>query len=192
VAIIGRHHPGASVELWGQDEARIGLVPIVRRVWALKGHRPVAQQRRRYEWLYVYGFVRPSTGQVEWFLLPTVNLELFQLALDSFADAVGAGANKRIVLVIDQAGWHMSKGLKMPEGLHLLPLPAYSPELQPSEKLWPLLRECVANKEVADMDTLEEELVTRCRELRDQPEVIFNHTLFDWWAHAALAERVAA
>ena len=190
--MIGRHHPGASVELWGQDEARIGLVPIVRRVWALKGQRPVAQQRRRYEWLYVYGFVRPSTGQVEWVLLPTVNLELFQLALDFFADAVGAGADKRVVLVIDQAGWHMSKTLKMPEGLHLLPLPAYSPELQPSEKLWPLLRECVANKEVADMDTLEEELVTRCRELRDQPEVIFNHTLFDWWAQAAQAERIAA
>lgn len=190
--MIGRHHPGAAVELWAQDEARIGLVPIVRRVWAPKGERPLAQQRRCYEWLYVYGFVRPSTGQVEWLLLPTVNLELFQLALDFFADAAGAGPNKRIALVVDQAGWHMSKKLNIPDGLHLLPLPAYSPELQPSEKLWPLLHEDVANKYIADMDTLEDVIVKRCRNLRAQPETIFGHTLFDWWAHAAEAERVAA
>lgn len=190
--MIGRHHPGASVEIWAQDEARIGLVPIVRRVWAPKGERPLAQQRRAYEWVYVYGFVRPSTGQVEWLLLPTVNLELFQLALDFFAEAAGASATKRVVLIIDRAGWHTSQKLKIPEGLHLLPLPAYSPELQPAEKLWPLLHEGVANEHIVDMDTLEEALVKRCRELRAQPEIIFGHTLFDWWAHAAEAERAAA
>ena len=192
MALIGRHHPGASLEIWAQDEARIGLVPIVRRVWAPKGERPLAQQRRRYEWVYVYGFVRPSTGQVEWLLLPTVNLELFQLALDFFARASQASINKRVVLVIDQAGWHFSKKLVIPEGLHLVPLPAYSPELQPTEKLWPLLHECMANIDVSDMDELEARLVKRCRQLRAQPDVIHSHTLFDWWAHAAEAERVAA
>jgi transposase len=188
--MIGRHYPGANVEIWAQDEARIGLVPIVRRIWAAKGERPIAQQRRAYEWVYVYGFVRPSTGQVEWLILPTVNLELFQLALDFFAEA--AGATKRVVLIIDQAGWHTSKKLKIPAGLHLLPLPAYSPELQPAEKLWPLLHESVANEYIADMDALEDVLEKRCRELRAQPETIFGHTLFDWWAHAAEAERTAA
>jgi hypothetical protein len=188
VALIGRHYPYAAVEVWAQDEARVGLVPIVRRVWATKGERPLAQQRRRYEWVYVYAFVRPSTGQVEWLLLPTVNVGLFQLALDYFATAVGAGPNKRVLLIIDQAGWHMSKGLSVPEGIHLLPLPSYSPELQPAEKLWPLLRECAANKDFVNMDTLEDQLVDRCRELRAQPEVISSHTLFDWWAHAAQAE----
>lgn len=107
--MIGRHHPEASIELWAQDEARIGLVPIVRRIWARRGKRPLAQQRRSYEWLYVYGFVRPSTGQVEWLLLPTVDVELFELALEHFAEFVGAGVNKRVVLVMDQAGWHMAK-----------------------------------------------------------------------------------
>jgi len=190
--MIGRHHPGAEVEIWSQDEARIGLVPIVRRVWAQKGVRPLAQQRRRYEWLYVYGFVRPSTGQVEWLLLPTVNVELFQLALDFFAKAAGVSGNKHVVLIMDQAGWHFSKKLKIPDGLHLVPLPAYSPELQPAEKLWPLLHECVANTDIIDMDELEDQLVKRCQELRAQPEVIFAHTLFDWWNHAAQAERGAS
>jgi hypothetical protein len=86
----------------------------------------------------------------------------------------------------------MSKKLKVPVGLHLVPLPAYSPELQPSEKLWPLLHEAVANDHIADMDSLEETLVKRCRELRAQPEIIFGHTHFDWWVHAAEAERSAA
>ena len=186
--MIGRHHPDAGVEVWAQDEARIGLAPIVRRVWASKGKRPLAQQRRRYEWVYVYAFVRPSTGEVEWLLLPTVNLELFQVALDYFASAVGAGANKRVVLIIDRAGWHMSKSLDVPEGVYLLPLPAYSPELQPAEKLWPLLHEPAANRDFDDMDALEDLLVARCQELRAQPDVISSHTLFDWWAHAAQSE----
>jgi transposase len=103
-----------------------------------------------------------------------------------------AGCAKRVVLVVDRAGWHMSKKLHVPDGLHLVPLPAYSPELQPSEKLWPLLHEDVANKNIADMDTLENLLVKRCQELRAQPEVIFGHTNFDWWAHVAEAECDAA
>ena len=189
---IGRHHPNASVEIWAQDEARIGLVPIVRRVWSPKGERPIAQQRRRYEWLYVYAFVRPSTGQVEWLLLPTVNLDLFQLALEAFAKASGANTHKRVVLVVDRAGWHLSRKLQVPEGIHLLPLPPYSPELQPAEKLWPLLHESVANKDVIDIDALEEQFVQRCRALRAQPSTISGHTLFDWWRHASRSERAAA
>jgi hypothetical protein len=188
--MIGRHHPNAAVEVWAQDEARLGLVPIVRRIWAPRGERPIACGRRRYQWLYVYGFVHPSTGRVEWLLLPTVNAELFQLALDFFAEAVGATDNKHIILVIDQAGWHFCKGLKVPPGIHLFPLPAYSPELQPSEHLWPLLREAVANQDLTDMDQLEDVIMARTRQLRANPELIHKHTLFAWWAHAAEAERL--
>lgn len=190
--MIGRHHPDASVEVWAQDEARIGLVPIVRRVWAPRGERPIAVGRRRYEWIYVYAFVHPTTGRVEWLLLPTVNTELFELALKAFAEAVGAGPQRHVVIVVDQAGWHMSQRLRIPDGIHLFPLPAYSPELQPSERLWPLLREAVANKDPADIDALEELLVHRCRELRSSPETIHANSLFTWWAHAAEVERLAA
>lgn len=190
--MVGRHHPTASVEVWAQDEARIGLVPIVRRVWAPKGQRPIARGRRRYEWVYVYGFVHPSTGRVEWLLLPTVNTELFQLAIDFFAKAVGASEARHVILVVDQAGWHITKKLQVPVGIHLFPLPAYSPELQPSERLWPLLREAVANQDLGSLDELEDLLEARSQQLRRQPDVIHKHTLFDWWAYAAEAERLAA
>jgi hypothetical protein len=71
---------------------RLGLKPIVRRVWAPRGRRPTARFRRRYEWLYVYGFWRPKSGEVFWLILPTVNVAVFSLALSHFAkEEVGAG-----------------------------------------------------------------------------------------------------
>jgi hypothetical protein len=57
-------HPGAEVEAWwAQDEHRLGLKPLLRRVWARRGKRPLAPVHHRYEWLYVYGFLRPKTGK---------------------------------------------------------------------------------------------------------------------------------
>ncbi len=71
-------HPEAQeVELWAEDEARLGLKPVLRRVWAPVGKRPVAKVKRGYEWTYLYGFVRPQSGEVFWLILPTVNVKLF-------------------------------------------------------------------------------------------------------------------
>jgi hypothetical protein len=136
---------------------RVGLKPVLRRVWAPRGRRPVARVRRRYEWAYVYGFVRPRTGEVFWLVMPTVNTGAFSLALSRFAEWVGGAGEgkKRVVLVLDRAGWHVAKDLKVPEGLHLEFLPARSPELQPAERLWPLVNERVANRPFENLDELE-------------------------------------
>ena len=75
--------PYQAIELWCQDEARLGLKPIVRKAWALRGHRPLAPNHTRYEWLYVFGFVRPATGQTYWLILPTVNTAAMTLAQPS-------------------------------------------------------------------------------------------------------------
>jgi hypothetical protein len=190
--MIRRHHPNAGLELWAQDEARLGLVPIVKRIWAEKGKRPLAIHHRRYEWLYVYGFVQPTTGRVEWLLLPSVDTALFQLALDRFAATVGAGPNKHIVLVLDGAGWHRAKELKVPIGIHMFPLPPYSPELQPAEHLWPLVHEAVANENIANIDELDDAVSRRCRYLHRDHELIHSNTLFSWWAHAAEVENLIA
>ena len=66
--------------LWAEDEHRLGLLPVSRRVWAPVGQRPTTPVHRRFQWLYVYGFVRPRTGQTWWGLLPTVRAEAFALA----------------------------------------------------------------------------------------------------------------
>ena len=79
-------------------------------------------------------------------MLPWVNIELFNQALADFAQHFGLGPERQVVLVLDQAGWHISKEVVLPEGLHLAFLPSYSPEMQPAERLWPIVNEAVANR----------------------------------------------
>jgi len=79
------------------------------------GRRPVARFKRGYKWIYLYAFVHPESGEVYWLVLPTVNTELFSMTLNEFAREVGAGKNKRVVLVVDQAGWHTGKEVEVPE-----------------------------------------------------------------------------
>ena len=165
---------------------RLGLKPIIRRVWAPRGQRPVVRFRsRRYRWLYLFGFVRPKSGEVHWLILPRVDAKVFSLALSHFAKEVGAGEKKRVLLVLDQAGWHTGGEVEIPEGIHLEFLPARSPELQPAERLWPLANEAVANRLFEDLDRLEEALVGRCAALLKQTELIRSLTLYHWWPDAA-------
>ena len=180
-------HPAATVTLWAEDEHRLGLLPVVRRVWAPRGQRPTAPVRRKYVWLYVYGFVRPATGQSWWCLLPTVTTEAMSLALAAFARDERIDATHRAVLVLDQAGWHTAHDLALPEGLDLVLLPAQSPELQPAERLWALIDEPVANRVFPDLDALEAVLVERCRTLAADRERLHAHTHFHWWPPEPLA-----
>jgi len=140
---------------------------------------------QRYEWSYLYAFARPKTGEVYWLILPTVSAQVFSMALENFAREVGAGKRKRILLVLDRAGWHTAKKLKVPEGIHLEFLPSHSPELQPSERLWPLSNEGVANRHFGEIEELEEALAARCVALGDQTEVIRSYIRYHWWPNAA-------
>ncbi|MBA2287595.1 MAG: IS630 family transposase [Ktedonobacteraceae bacterium] len=177
-----RHaHQHTPVELWSMDEHRIGLKPILRRVWAPKGATVVAPVAPRYQWMYVYAFVHPQSGRSSWFLLPSVNTEIFSQVLGLFAQEVGAGADKEVLLLLDGAGWHKSASLSLPSGIHLLFLPPYSPEVQPAERLWPLSNEPLANRVFPSLDALEQVQAERCRWLQDHPDVVRAHTCFHWW-----------
>jgi len=167
--------------VWAEDEHRLGLLPVVRRVWAPRGCRPTAWVRRRYQWLYVYAFVRPTTGRSWWCLLPSVSTAAMGAALAAFAADEGIDADHRAVVVLDGAGWHASSELHVPDGVDLVPLPPASPELQPVERVWPLVNEPVANRTFADLDALERALVARCRTLRAERRTIKAHTRFHWW-----------
>ena len=180
---VATAHPGAAVEVWAVDEHRLGLLPVVRRVWAPRGQRPVAPVRRAYAWLYVYGFVRPRTGQTWWGLLPTVSVEAMTVALAAFARDEGIGPGKRAVLAVDHAGWHTSRRLTLPEGVHLAFLPPYSPELQPAERLWSLVDEAVANRTFADLGQLQDALADRCRTLECHRPTLKARCRYHWWPH---------
>jgi hypothetical protein len=168
--------PRAQVELWTVDEHRIGLKPILHKVWCFDGQRPLAPAEHRYEWYYLVGFVHPASGRTVFHFASTVNIPVFEVELAAFAQQVGAGPTKQIVLVLDRAGWHSSVRLQVPEHVHPLFLPAYSPELQPAEHLWPL-----ANRHFVSLDELEDAQAARCVALQAQPDLIRSTTLFSWW-----------
>lgn len=119
--------------------------------------------------------------------MPTVTTAAFRVALAEFARDEGIDATHRVVLVLalalalDGAGWHGGHELVVPEGLHLVPLPPASPELQPAERLWPLVDEVVANRTFANLDALETVLVERCRRLRADRRRIRGQTRYHWW-----------
>lgn len=92
------------------------MKPVLRRVWAPKGQRPRAAGHHRCRWLYLYAFVEPHRGEVVWFLFNTVNVQAFEAALASFARTVGAGEARIVVLVLDNAGWHVPPDLAVPGG----------------------------------------------------------------------------
>jgi hypothetical protein len=148
-------HPDAVIETFATDEHRIGLKPIVRRVWAPRGARPLAHGHHRYEWLYVTAFVSPATGESLWYLSTGVDKELYADTLALFAREARAGRDRIIILVLDGAGWHTAPGLAVPEGIRLVYLPPYTPELQPAETLWTHVDEPIANKHFETLDDLD-------------------------------------
>ncbi len=122
-------------------------------VWARRGSRPQAIKQTEYDWLYMYGAVNPHNGDSVALLAPTVNTLVMNQHLRMIGEHVGPEVH--VVLVLDQAGWHRSKGLRVPANITLLPLPPYSPELNPIERLWAWLKSHqLSNRVFSDYDDL--------------------------------------
>jgi hypothetical protein len=115
--------PQAPVELWATDEHRIGLKPILQKVWCCDGQRPSAPVQHRYDWRSLVGFVPPASGRTLFHLATTVSIPLFEVELAAFAQQVGASPTKQIVLVLDRAGWHTSVQLRVPSHPRAYPSP---------------------------------------------------------------------
>jgi transposase len=180
---VARAFPWASVELWAVDEHRIGLKPILYKVWCVDGQRPYAPVQHRYEWRYLVGFVQPSSGRTLFHLATSVSVPLFEAELAAFARQAGASATKQIVLVLDRAGWHSTQRLRVPDHLYLLFLPPYSPELQPAEHLWSLTNTALVNRHFASIEELEDAQAACCVAVQARPDLVRSTTLFRWWPH---------
>jgi transposase len=174
-------HPGTPIEVFATDEHRIGLKPVTRRVWAPVGERPIAHGHHRFDWLYVTAFASPATGETFWYLSNGVSKEFFEALLETFAREADAGMARIILLVLDNAGWHGAANLKIPDGIRLIYLPPYSPELQPAETLWALVDEPIVNKHIATIEELDTKIAQQCIALAEQPEQIKSRTGFHWW-----------
>src|SRR3712207_5027430 len=97
-----------------------------------KGQRPIALGHHRYKWLYVTAFVQPISGETFWYISNGISKPFFAALLALFAREAGAGRVRIVVLGLDNAGWHTEPNLAVPDGIRLVYLPRYSPELQRS------------------------------------------------------------
>ena len=144
---------GGRVRVWFMDEARFGQQGTTTDVWARTGSRPRAVRQTRYDWVYLYAAVEPATGQSAALVAPYVNtgtMNAFLQILDRERKS-----DEHFVLIMDQAGWHKSRDLKLSDGITVLLLPAYSPELNPVENLWHYLRShYLSNRSYDDYDAL--------------------------------------
>ena len=126
------------IEIWFQDEARIGQKNGVVRQWAKTGTRPRQPADQRYENAYLFGAICPALGKGAAIASPWANTEAMQVHLDEISRRVAPGA--QAVLIMDRAGWHTTNALAIPKNITPILLPSYSPELNPVENIWQYLR----------------------------------------------------
>ena len=131
--------PDTPVEVWFQDEMRVGQKNKLTYRWARKGSRPRAAHDQRTQSTYLFGAVCPERGAGAALVLPACNTQAMQLHLDEIATKVEPGAHA--ILILDQAGWHGAKDRRVPRNISLLPLPPRSPELNPQENIWQFMRQ---------------------------------------------------
>jgi hypothetical protein len=145
---------GASVHLWVIDEMRFGLQPVTRRVWTLPGVEVVVPVCPRYQWGYTWGTLEiGGEGGAQFLNTDSVCQELSREFLQQIA-ACDAGAYH--IVIQDGAGFHLPEGHEwLPEKVKVLTLPPYSPELNPVERLWDIVKDRICNRVWSDLPTLE-------------------------------------
>lgn len=136
---------GTRVKVWVMDEARFGLHTMLRKLWSVRGApRPVVRSQIRYEWDYLHGSLEVTSGEAHFCHVPQVNLRSDALYL---ADLAATDPGAVHVLIRDQAGFHLRDGdSRLPSNVRIIDLPPYSPELNPCEQLWDLIKDELGNR----------------------------------------------
>jgi transposase len=166
--------------VWACDEGRFGLRVGLRKRWCPVGIRPPWLVHDRYEWLWLYAAVEPATGRSFFLLLPRVTKEWFAQFLAAFAQE---GGGDRVGLVLDGSGAHRAD-IPWPEQLVPLPLPPYSPELNPAEQIFRVLRPKLSNRIFATVAELEAAIITHLQPYWEQPTRVQRLTAYPWWTAA--------
>lgn len=166
--------------VWAFDEGRFGLRVGLRKRWCPRGVRPPWLVHDRYEWLWLYAAVEPATGQSLFLLLPRVTKEWFGRFLATFAQEVGG---ERVGLVLDGSGAHRA-AIPWPAQVVPLPLPRYSPELNPAEQIFRVLRPKLANRIFETIAEVEETISTHLQTYWEQPALVQRLTGYAWWTDA--------
>jgi len=177
--IQGGLPPGTNIEIWFQDEARIGQKNKITRRWAKRGSRPSAPKDQRTCSAYIFGAICPARGVGAGLVLPRCNTNAMNLHLKEISIAVAPEAHA--IVIVDQAGWHFSKTVKTPDNITLLPLPSKSPELNPVENVWQFMRDnWLSNRVFNSYNDIVDHCCDAWNQLIDQPWKIMSIGLRDW------------
>ncbi|WP_428332612.1 IS630 family transposase [Novosphingobium sp.] len=156
------------IEIWFQDEARIGQKNKITRRWALRGTRPSAPHDQRTKSAYIFGAICPEHGKAAGLVLPFCNTETMSLHLAEISQAVAPRAHA--VVLMDQAGWHTTDKLEVPANITIIPLPAKCPELNPVENIWQFMRDnWLSNRVFTSHDNIIDHCCEAWNKLVDQP-----------------------
>ena len=170
---------GTEIELWWHDEARVGQKNKRTRRWARRGTRPSAPHDQRTASAYIFGAICPAKGKGASLVLPYCDTDAMAAQLQEISQAVAPGAHA--VLLLDQAGWHVSTKLPVPDNITLLPLPPRSPELNPVENIWQFVREnWLSNRVFGGYEEILDHCCEAWNRLIDQPWIIMSIGLRQW------------
>ncbi|MGH6704383.1 MAG: IS630 family transposase [Bradyrhizobium sp.] len=168
-----------KIEIWFADEARIGQKNKIARRWAKRGTRPSAPRDQRTASTYIFGAICPKQGKGAALILPSCNTEAMNLHLAEIAKAVAPGAHA--VLLVDQAGWHLSARLLIPANITIIPLPSKCPELNPVENIWQYMRDnWLSNRVFKSYDDIVDHCCYAWNTLVDRPWKIMSIGLRQW------------
>lgn len=157
----------------------MGQKNTISRRWAPKGSRPRALRDQRTASAYLFGAICPETGKGAGLVMPKADTEAMNAHLEEISRHVAPG--KQALLILDQAGWHTSRNLKVPANITFLPLPPRAPELNPVEKVWQYLREnWLGNRLFNGYDDIVDQCCHAWNKLIDQPWTIMSLGLRSW------------
>ncbi len=169
------------IEIWFQDEARVGQKNGLVYQWAATGTRPRQPKDQRYENAYIFGAICPQRGVGAALVLPYANAQSMALHLAEISRTVAPGAHG--IVTLDRAGWHIAHDLAIPGNLSLIHLPSRSPELNPVENIWQYLRQtCLSNRVFDTYDDILDASCQAWRHLVERPWKIMSIGLRPWAA----------
>ena len=168
-----------DVDIWFQDESRIGQQGSRTRIWAKKGTRPSVVKQQQFLYEYIYGAVCPAQKKCAAVIFPLANHEGLNEHLKEISTHVPQG--RHAVVVQDQAGWHHKKDLQIPHNISILHLPPYSPELNPQEQVWQHLKDkYLANRVFKNNKDIVDACCRAWSSFAKMPDLIQSLTTREW------------
>jgi transposase len=142
-----------SVNLYFQDESRFGLMTHIGRCLTARGVKPIVRYQHAFKNTYLYGSFSPINGDSFVYEIEGTTSEIFYSYLKEFSKYKPMELK---LIFIDNAGFHSLKHYEIPENIELIRIPPYTPELNPSEKIWHYIKQYYKNNVFENIDNVKQ------------------------------------